>query len=450
MSVGVVWHQTDLRTEWNPALSEAIKENDFIVPLFILDEGFGAASLWWLKKSLESLARTYKNYENTLVFRKGDTLSILEEVFRSTSASKIYFNIRYTPTSLSIQKKAFDQFPCALYLGNHLVNPKEILTKEGKPYSVFTPFYKACLKEIQIPRKPTLPKKIPGIKDLKSDLFPKEQQWMKKFEKHWTPGREGGLISLKSFVKSPLKKYAIDRDFPAVQGTSRLSPHLHFGELSPPEIWLAAQSNDSFTRQLIWREFGTYFLYHNPDAEKNNWNQKFNEFQWENNVKIFEKWAHGKTGYPIVDAAMRQLWETGWMHNRLRMIVASFLVKDLLIDWKMGERWFWDTLVDADLGNNILGWQWTAGCGPDAAPYFRVFNPVLQGQKFDPDGKFVRQYVPELSNLPTKWIHCPWEASNEVLQEANIELGKTYPKPLVDHQIARKEALKRFEKIKGR
>lgn len=451
MSVAILWHDCDLRTEWNPALSAAAEEHEKVIPLFIYDpefENLGAASKWWLHHSLEELAKEYKNLGNELILRQGKAIDVLEKIMKETDAETIYFNARFEPKHWDRQTTITQEFPCCVFNGNHLIDPREIEVEPGKPYRAFTPFYKACLKQLELPSRPPLPSKIPGVKGLKTDDLFHDKKWMHKLENYWKPGRKEGLKVLNHFVKSGLKKYAHKRDFPAVEGTSSLSPYLHFGELCPHEIWEKTKGYKAFHRQLFWREFGTYFLFHFPEAVNKNWDEKFNKFKWRYSKETLKKWTKGKTGYPIVDAAMRQLWETGWMHNRLRMIVASFLTKDLLLHWKEGEKWFWDTLVDADKGNNVLGWQWTAGCGPDAAPYFRIFNPVLQGEKFDPEGKFVKHYIPELEKLPKKWIHHPWDAPKEVLAESDIELGETYPKPIVNHYTAREEALKRFDTIK--
>lgn len=457
-SVGIVWHQRDLRTEWNPALSAAAKEHDIVIPLFIYsekDEKLGAASKWWLQKSLDTLSLTYKALGSPLILREGDYEKTLLAVVKKTGAEAVYWNIRFEPHFFKIQthiEKTLQKhgIETIIYNGNHLIDPREIEVKLGKPYSVFTPFYKACLKTLDIPKKPPLPRKLHGLKGVKSTplKLADKKPWIKKLEKHWKPGRKTGLLLLRTFIASRLKKYAHDRDLPAVQGTSNLSPFLQFGEISPYEVWTAAKRNETFRRQLLWREFGTYFLFHNPGAEKKNWNRKFDKFQWDKKKGLLKKWHEGKTGFPIIDAGMRQLWKTGWMHNRVRMIVASFLIKDLFQDWREGEKWFWDTLVDADKANNVLGWQWVAGSGPDAAPFFRIFNPILQGEKFDPDGRYIKEFLPELKNLPKKWLHHPWDAPEEILEEAGLTLGKDYPLPLVDHKKARAEALKRFKKIK--
>jgi len=451
MKKAIVWHNLDLRTEWNPALSAAVQECDEILPLYIYDEKIeklGSASKWWLEGALKDLSSEYQALGGKLCFRVGDTKKILGELVGKIGAESLYFNAQFEPAIFQLQKQITKKYPCEVFNGNHLIDPREIEVSKGKPYSVFTPFYKACLKEISVPTKPPLPRKIHTIVSKSDSLKFPHERWMKKLEKNWTPTRREGLKHLKQFISSSLKKYKYDRDYPAIKGTSKLSPYLHFGQLCPHEIWHAVKGKEAYTRQLFWREFGTYFLFHFPDAQKKNWNHKFDKFLWDKNPRLYEKWTEGRTGYPIVDAGMRQLYETGWMHNRLRMIVASFLIKDLFIHWTYGEKWFWDTLVDADMANNILGWQWTAGSGPDAAPYFRIFNPTLQGKRFDPHGEFVKEYLPELRDLPEKWIHQPWKAPKEVLEKAGIHLGKDYPLPVVEHEKAREEALKRFNKIK--
>ncbi|MCB1116712.1 MAG: deoxyribodipyrimidine photo-lyase [Chlamydiia bacterium] len=404
------WHQEDLRIDQNLALFEAAKEGPHVNPIYILPdrEALGEASRWWLHHSLESLKKAYEKRGISLTVRLGDPLKIFEEL----GATKIFYNQTFSP----VEKKVKRGRP---FNGNHLVNIPEFFNKSGKPFGIFTPFYKALLKELSFPRIGEVKLKVGETfpsDDL--DLLPKKE-WIKTLEAVWEPGRAGALKRLKAFRD---EAYETKRDLPAVEGTSRLSPHLHFGEVSPFEVWEAATS-DAYQRQLCWREFGTYFITHYPHTPTENWQEKFDKFPWEKNPEALKKWQKGKTGYPIIDAGMRQLWKEGWMHNRVRMIVASFLIKDLFIHWKEGAAWFWDTLVDADLGNNTLGWQWVAGSGPDASPFFRIFNPTLQGEKFDPDGTFVKTYCPELTKLPPKWIHKPWEAPREILEHFGIVLN---------------------------
>jgi deoxyribodipyrimidine photo-lyase len=300
------------------------------------------------------------------------------------------------------------------------------------------------------------PRKWPKSVDLAALKLEPTLDWANGFTAHWNLGEEGATRRLHRFINHGLKGYSRGRDHPAIDGTSRLSPYLHFGEISPHQVWDAVQKPRSRSRQAVdryctelgWREFSHHLLFHFPHTPEQPLRKDFKAFPWIYDRRALWAWQRGRTGFPIVDAGMRQLWRIGWMHNRVRMIVASFLVKDLLIPWVQGAMWFWDTLVDADLGNNTLGWQWVAGCGADAAPYFRIFNPVSQGERFDPEGDYVREWVPELAKLPKKWIHRPAEAPPEVLAKANVEIGMNYPKPLVDHAEARQRALKAFEKVK--
>ena len=282
------------------------------------------------------------------------------------------------------------------------------------------------------------------------DLEP-QSDWAEGIRNEWTPGEESARETLRRFVRGGLGKYSRDRDIPSVLGTARVSPHLCFGEISPRQAWVAtgASGGEAWKRQLVWREFARHLLYHFPQTAEEPLRPEFARFPWKDDPAALELWQKGQTGYPIVDAGMRQLWQTGWMHNRVRMIVASFLVKDLMIPWQEGARWFWDTLVDADLANNTLGWQWTAGCGADAAPFFRIFNPMSQGQKLDPNGKYVRRWVPELESLSAKDIHEPWNATDAVLRRAGVELGKDYPYPIVDHAEARQAALDAYGQLRG-
>lgn len=439
MEMGIFWHRRDLR----PAPAN-------LIPLYIPDlELLGAASQWWLTHALEDLKKTSKQ---PLVIRTGKPLDVLLKIAKKTNAKEIYWNAiweaPFYTRDLKI-KKALEKEGLSVHIfnDNYLIDPTELLVEEERPYRVFTPFYKTALKEIRspanFPRHATYKGRLPS-----SVLKETKEKWMKKLEHSWIPTRAEGLRLLRKFVSHKAAHYAKERDFPSHESTSHLSPYLHFGQISIHEVWSSAKKSAAYRRQLLWREFASYFLFHFPRIVKENWNHSFDRFPWSYNRSALKKWQKGKTGYPIVDAGMRQLWETGWMHNRLRLIVASFLTKDLLIDWKQGEKWFWDTLVDADKGNNVLGWQWVAGCGPDAAPYFRIFNPLLQGEKFDPKGEYVRRFVPELKNMPNKWIHRPWEAPPEVLKEAGVVLGRTYPRPLIQHEEARKRALKAFHLVK--
>lgn len=345
--------------------------------------------------------------------------------------------------------------------GNLLFPPGSVMTRRGNPFKVFTPFYKTCLQRFPLQKPLPAPAQLPSLrKHVKSDsldewkLLPRKSDWSSGWLDLWTPGESGALNSLDSFLKNSAKKYRIRRDRPDVKGTSRLSPHFHFGEVSPRTCWhhslmrakLGSQDDlEPFFRQIVWREFSHHLLYYWPNFPEEPFRQEFRRFPWIRDEKALHRWQLGLTGYPIVDAGMRELWATGWMHNRVRMIAASFLVKHLLIPWQDGAVWFWDTLVDADLANNSVSWQWVAGCGVDAAPFFRIFNPMLQGRRFDPEGAYVRRWVPELANLPDKYIHQPWTAPKNILKDSGDSIGNDYPFPMVDHMKARNRALQVFK-----
>ncbi len=435
----IVWFRRDLRLKDNPALFYAAGLLRPIIPLYIFSKGdpweMGEASQWWLHHSLLNLQKHLK-----LVVRKGSSLSVIKELFKETGASEIVFNCLYDAEEEEVLKK----FPSKAFHGGVLFPPGSILTKEQKPFKVFTPFWNACLKEkvrdpLPLPRKMTFfSKKIPSL-DLTA---PKGISFQ-----DWEPGEDKAQAKLVAFVKKRAASYQKDRDFPAIAGGSFLSPYLHFGEISPCQVWDIAHGKNAFLRQIVWREFAIHLLKAFPYITHEPFNPKFKAFPWKKNAKFLKAWQEGMTGYPIVDAGMRQLICMGWMHNRLRMIVGSFLVKDLHISWKEGAAWFWEKLLDADLANNTFGWQWVSGCGTDAAPYFRIFNPTLQGEKFDPEGEYVKKFVPELKLLDKKWIHKPWLAPEDVLAKAGIELGKDYPLPIVDHDQARKEALSYLKEI---
>lgn len=457
----IVWFQRDLRVEDNPALSFAA-ERGAVIPVYIWSPeeekpwSPGAASKWWLHHALLSLQDELKRLKLELLVLKGDSLTILKGLIHKTGAEAVAWNRCYEPSlikrdSALIKKLGKEKIAVSIFNGSLLHSPSEVFNKQGKPFQIFTPFWNACLKEEE-PRRPSarLTKAHSCNKKLHSetvdslDLLPKIH-WDRKFNKRWDPSISGAHAQLSKFQKRA-GKYPLLRDRPDLEGISNLSAYLHFGQLSPQTVWHAVKE-ESFRRQLYWREFAHYLLYHFPETPEKPLHKKFNSFPWTQNPKALKAWQHGLTGYPIIDAGMRELWNDGWMHNRVRMLVGSFLVKDLRIHWQEGARWFWDTLVDADLANNTLGWQWVSGCGADAAPYFRIFNPVTQGEKFDPEGDYVRKWIPELSKLPTEWIHKPWEAPSEVLTEAEVFLGKNYPKPIVDHAAARLESLKIYKRL---
>jgi len=473
----LVWFRADLRLEDNPALNFAAETYDEVFAVYIhspSEEGEwapGGASKWWLHHSLTKLSVAIASQGGRLeVVSASSSLKTLEGLVKSREISGVFWNRRYEPLvrerdekikkslrSLGVEAESFNS---AL-----LWEPWEISTGEGKPYQVFAPFWNK-VSALDTPAKPRpLSKslkwaKVSAKSDLESLKLLPTLPWAGEFSEHFEPGEEGARASLKKFLKSAADSYKTGRDMPSQNGTSKLSPHLHFGEISPRRVWSevrAAQEKTSsrdardnmqvYLKEIAWREFAYHLLFHFSQTPTEPLRQSFKKFPWRKSATELALWQKGLTGYPIVDAGLRELWATGYMHNRVRMIVASFLVKDLRISWLEGAKWFWDTLVDADLASNTLGWQWAGGCGADAAPYFRVFNPTLQGEKFDADGTYVKRWVPELTKLSEKWIHKPWLAPDDVLVKAGISLGKNYPKPMVDHKKARDEALAAFKKI---
>jgi deoxyribodipyrimidine photo-lyase len=472
LDVVVMWFRQDLRLEDNPALVAASQHKN-ILPIYILDEEnipnfmMGQASRWWLQRSLESLDA---KLEGNLSLYKGSAELILEAIVDKFSVKAIYWNRCYEPWRISLDariKKHFDKndIQVKTFNGSLLWEPWDIVKADGTPYKVFTPFYrKGCLSAPQ-PRSPLFaPKTLELLRDSTgshgmeiSKLLPKIP-WYETMDSLWTPGEDGAHSALKIFLNNGLSGYKEERNFPAKSNVSRLSPHIHFGEVSPNQVWYQAQEMESisgsvkdlehFRSELGWREFSYNLLFHFPDLVDTNFQKKFDDFPWRMDVDLLTRWQTGSTGYPIVDAGMRELWQTGYIHNRVRMVVGSFLVKNLMIDWREGERWFWDCLVDADLANNAASWQWVAGSGADAAPYFRIFNPVTQGMKFDKDGGYTRKFVPELEKLPNKFLFTPWEAPQSILEAAGVELGKDYPYPIVDLKESRARALEAFASIK--
>lgn len=448
------WFRQDLRLADNPALFDAAQKGQ-LLPLYIFEENndMGAASKWWLHHSLASLDKSLKG---KLTILQGDPLTILKELTVQHKISAIHWNRCYEPWRIERDKKIKEELGiCKSFNGSLLWEPWEIKKTDGTPYKVFTPFYtKGCLAAPP-PREP-LPSPKLNIIDFdhkeELNLLP-TTSWDKQFRPHWHIGEKGAHTRLDAFLSNGIQNYKEGRNYPAQENVSRLSPHLHFGEISSNQVWYAAhmtsdnQNVECFCSELGWREFSYSLLYHNPDLPHKNLQKKFDTFPWRKSGKDFTSWTKGQTGIPIVDAGMRELWETGYMHNRVRMIVASFLVKNLLLDWRLGEAWFWDCLVDADLANNSASWQWVAGSGADAAPYFRIFNPVTQGQKFDPDGIYTKKYVPELERLPIKYLFNPWEAPEKDLAKARVILGKTYPYPIVDLKTSRERALSAFKSL---
>lgn len=475
----LVWFRNDLRIDDHPALRAAIERGEPVIPIFIWtpeDEGnwpLGAASRWWLHQSLLQLTEQLEGIRSKLIIREGKTaLTELLALIEQTGAGGVYWTRRYEPACIERDKRIKVELRqrnliAESFNGQLLFEPWEIQSKEGRPYQVFTAFWKCCLARHEpdepepAPRTLLAPAHWPKTLKVAELKLEPTLRWDLGLASNWKPGATSAKYQLQQFVDSTIGDYDSSRDQPSIAGTSRLSPYLHFGDISPRSIWHQIRKAyerhpqdqipsgaNTFLKELGWREFAHHLLFHFPSTPTNPLRPEFSQFPWIDDQKSLRAWQHGQTGYPIVDAGMRELWSTGWMHNRVRMIVASFLVKDLLVSWQQGAAWFWDTLVDADLANNTLGWQWTAGCGADAAPYFRVFNPELQSAKFDSDGVYIRRWVPELADLPTKWIHAPFKAPESVLSAASVQLGKTYPKPIVDHAQARERALRAFKSLK--
>lgn len=466
----IFWFRNDLRLSDNPGFSQAVAEGT-VMPIFISEEGggdpfkMGAASRWWLHHSLKSLD---ESLQHKLNLYHGNSLEVFTKLLKQHEIKAVYWSRAYEP--LAVQQEAavarllqqqnifFQSFNASL-----LWEPSEILKKDGKPYQVFTPFYAQALSQsdvirtpLRAPREMSLHQDLSNQSDLSSLALLSKIPWHHKLHSCWKVGEQDAQEQLKFFLKKGFAGYQKNRDFPAVAATSRLSPHLRFGEISPHQVWHVTRKAasrslkkdaDAFLREVAWREFSYYQLFHFPELPWKNFQSKFDSFPWRHDENLLKAWQKGKTGYPIIDAGMRELWQTGTMHNRVRMIVSSFLTKNLLIDWRDGAAWFWDTLVDADLASNSLNWQWVAGCGVDAAPYFRIFNPVLQGKKFDTEGEYTRRFVPELSKLPKKFLFTPWEAPEAILKEVGIILGKTYPSPIIDLQQSREKALQAYGNI---
>ena len=468
----IVWFRQDLRLADNPALAHAASLGP-IVPVYILDETspsdgrrLGGASRWWLHHSLAAL----KENLGGLVLMRGDPRALLLELARKTSATGVVWNRCYEPHAIARDRQLKTDIASAgldvqSFNGSLLHEPWEVATGGGGPYKVFTQFWNACRRQ-PVARPVAVPAfEIADVGGVGDDLaawrlLPKRPNWAADWGRYWSPGEAGAAMRLDQFIKHGLAGYADLRNRPDLPNVSRLSPHVHWGEISPRLIWSriahAADRHErlrgdagKFLSELGWREFAHHLLYHFPTLPTHNWKPAFDSYPWRASKSDLKAWQKGQTGYPLVDAGMRELWATGTMHNRVRMVAASFLVKHLRIDWRQGEAWFWDTLVDADLANNASGWQWVAGSGADAAPYFRIFNPMEQGRRFDPDGDYVRRWCPELARLPTPMIHAPFEAPPLILHEAGIVLGRTYPSPIVDHKSARLAALAGYAAVKN-
>jgi deoxyribodipyrimidine photo-lyase len=478
----IVWFRDDLRLSDHSALHAAAQSAAPVICLYVLDEesaslrpphgrALGSASQWWLALSLRSLQASLKARNQSLVLRRGAAAKVIANLAQEISASAVHWIESDIPGPAAVEqdvRKALANIglaPCS-FPSDLLVKPANLRNKEGRGLRVFTPFWKRILSLGDPPQPLPAPKMlkagapIPGDDLASWNLEPARPDWAAGLRDTWTPGEAAAHARLEYFLANGIADYASLRDRPGRDGTSRLSPHLRFGEISPRQVWHAANfaaaqkpaiASDAgkFLSELGWREFSRHLLFDHPHLAEKNLQPSFDAFPWRRDAKALRAWQRGQTGYPIVDAGMRELWHTGIMHNRVRMVAASFLVKHLLIDWREGETWFWDTLVDADPGSNPASWQWVAGSGADAAPYFRVFNPILQGEKFDPDGAYVARWVPELARLPANLIHRPWEATPTALAAAGVTLGKTYPHPIVDHKAGRERALAAYARTRG-
>jgi deoxyribodipyrimidine photo-lyase len=474
----LLWFRQDLRLRDNPALTEAVRVGAPVIALYLYspdEEGAwapGAASRWWLHHSLVRLDEELQAAGSRLCVRRAPHAGPeLLALARSCGATQVLWNRRYEPAAIARDQVIKTQLTEAgltarSFDGALLFEPWEVKTKAGGAFQVFTPFWRHC-KSLPEPADPSpAPRRLPSPKEWPASLPLGELSllptlpWSGGLRAHWSPGSAGAQSKLAQFLKESFDDYEHGRDRPDVPGTSQLSPHLHFGEIGPREIWHATRRyalargrhsswrDSQFLTELGWREFAYHLLYHFPNTPEQPLRPAFARFPWKSDAPGLAAWQRGATGYPLVDAGMRQLWRLGWMHNRVRMIAGSFLVKDLLLPWNEGARWFWDTLVDADLASNTLGWQWVSGCGADAAPYFRIFNPTTQATRFDPDGTYVREWVPELAALPNQWIHQPWEAPPEVLAAAGVRMGENYPHRIVQHDAARLDALAALATLK--
>tara|TARA_X000000950_G_scaffold150712_1_gene185732 strand:- start:128 stop:1585 length:1458 start_codon:yes stop_codon:yes gene_type:complete len=470
----IVWFRKDLRIQDNPSLFAALENNQRIIPVFIWDEEaggswkLGASSRWWLHHALLDLSQSIRNLGGQLLLLKGKAEEVIPHLANKYGAKQVYYGRTYDPSGIETQvqvEEALDQagIESQSFNSSLLQEPWETKNGSGKPFQVFTPYWRKSRQIIY--REPlsynpsklnfeALPTPQTKLDDL--ELIP-HHPWHHKLGEHWEVTEEAGLRMIRRTVDEVTRSYATRRNHPAVEGTSRLSPYLAWGLVSPRQICQAVLSAENegshrgenkFLVEIGWREFSYHLLYHYPTIPDQPLRPKYASFPWLEDPESLDNWKFGNTGYPMVDAGMRQLYETGWMHNRVRMVVASFLVKHLLLPWNEGAKWFWDTLVDADLASNTQGWQWAAGCGADAAPYFRIFNPITQGEKFDARGEYAKQWIPSLENLPSKWVFRPWEAPPSLLSESGIELGKDYPSPCIDHAYGRQRALAALASLK--
>lgn len=471
----IVWFRQDLRLDDNPALLAASAQGNTVLPVFIFDKSerpLGAAAAWWRLQSLHKLNHQLTAKGAPLLTFEGDPLAVLQNLSQQTGATAIYWNRQYDPHAVARDTKIKDRLKpgiaCESFNGALLFEPWEIKNKSGLPFKVFTPFWRNCVNEHRPAEPIAAPARLQGgdfqsgtlnhvsLDSLKAALPPQADL----IEAQWTPGEQAALARLGAFIGGGLDGYADARDFPAQAVTSRLSPYLRWGEISPRRIRAAinaAKADNSisdkgaekFMSELGWREFSYHLLFNTPTLPTDNLQPAFNAFPWQHDTAGLSAWQKGETGYPLVDAGMRELRRTGYMHNRVRMVTGSFLIKHLLIDWREGEKWFWDCLLDADPANNAASWQWVAGCGADAAPFFRIFNPILQGEKFDGKGEYVKTYIPELAALQGKQIFSPWALKKDVVSSTDFVLGRDYPAPIVEHEYARKRALDAFQQIRN-
>ncbi len=477
------WFRNDLRLADNPALAAASAAGP-VLCLYILDTDLerrplGSASRWWLSRSLEALGEMLARKGGRLVPMRGDPAVLLPRIVTESGIKLVTWNRRYEAAEIALDRALKEELSGrgidVRSFNSHLLNePWQVTTRTGRPMTVFTPYWRAarqkgaptapipaprCIPALSLPD--SVEAQTVSLSDL--DLEPRKPDWAGGMRAVWTPGEAGAAMQLDNFLAKGLANYAEDHDRPDRAATSRLSPHLHFGEIGPRQIWHALhharaageaagseQDAEKFLSEIGWREFSHHLLFHNPSLATRNYDLRFDAFPWQPDETALHRWQRGRTGIPLVDAGMRELWTTGWMHNRVRMVVASFLIKHLLQDWRAGEAWFWDTLVDADAANNAANWQWVAGSGADASPYFRIFNPVTQGETHDPRGAYVRRWVPELAALSEQDIHQPWKASRKALREAGVRIGETYPAPLIDLAFGRQRALDAFGAIRNR
>lgn len=474
----IYWFRQDLRVRDLRGLNAAIATGRPVLACYILDDEspgqwqMGGASRWWLHHSLMALSRDIEQAGGELHLASGRPDTVLARVAAQCGADLVCCSRQYEPWARQLEGELHTSLAkhgveLKRYSGSLLWEPETVSTQGGTPFKVFTPFWRKC-RDLPVTLEPSVRVHFSrwsahGIHPESLDdwaLLPDKPNWAKSWSELWHPGESHAHAKLERFLGGAVGDYDVGRNYPARSVTSRLSAHLHFGEIAPARVFHAArqaglmnpvlqEETDKFLSELGWREFSHHLLFHFPTMPDEPFKADFAAFPWVGGARELRAWQQGRTGYPIVDAGMRELWQTGYMHNRVRMVVASFLCKHLLVNWRAGQRWFWDTLVDADLANNACGWQWVAGSGADASPYFRIFNPTTQGEKFDRDGDYVRRWVPELASLPDRYLHQPWSAPKQVLQEAGIALPTDYPLPIVEHRDAREAALAAYADTKS-